>query len=132
YIQSSSSLGVSTIVAETKGGVDPKQTWDELRKKVKDAEADLPEDAKQPIINDDLNRTFIQTFTIAADTHEQLYSLRELLQSWRDQLRTIPNVADVTIEGLPKEEIHIEIDTQKLNQYGLTWTQVMMAVKAEN
>jgi len=132
YISSHSRLGVSTIIVETKSDVDPKQKWDELRKKVKDAEADLPADAQQPIINDDLNRTFVQTMAITADTREQLYSLRSLLKSWKDQLRTIPNVADVTIDGLPEEEVRIEVDTQKLSQYGLTWGQVMMAVKKEN
>ncbi|MDF2681934.1 MAG: AcrB/AcrD/AcrF family protein [Brevibacillus sp.] len=132
YISSTSTLGVSSIVLETKSGVDPKQKWDELRKKVKDAEADLPADAKQPIINDDLNRTFVQTFAVTADTTEQLYSLRTMMKSWKEQLRTIPNVADVTVEGLPEQEVHIEVDTQKLSQYGLTWGQVMMAVKKEN
>ncbi|SFJ86755.1 efflux RND transporter permease subunit [Brevibacillus centrosporus] len=132
YISSTSSLGVSSIIVETKSGVDPKQKWDELRKKVKDAEADLPADAKQPIINDDLNRTFVQTLAVTADTTEQLYSLRDMMKSWKEQLRTIPNVADVTVEGLPEQEVHIEVDTQKLSQYGLTWAQVMMAVKKEN
>lgn len=132
YISSTSSLGVSSIVVETKSGVDPKQKWDELRKKVKDAEADLPADAKQPIINDDLNRTFVQSFAITADSQEQLFSLRSILKSWKEQLRTIPNVADVTVDGLPEQEVHIEVDTQKLSQYGLTWGQVLMAVKNEN
>ncbi|GED32652.1 efflux RND transporter permease subunit [Brevibacillus centrosporus] len=132
YISSTSSLGVSSIIVETKSGVDPKQKWDELRKKVKDSEADLPADAKQPIINDDLNRTFVQTLAVTADTTEQLYSLRDMMKSWKEQLRTIPNVADVTVEGLPEQEVHIEVDTQKLSQYGLTWAQVMMAVKKEN
>lgn len=132
YISSTSRLGVSVIVVETKSGVDPKQKWDELRKKVKDAEAELPEDAKQPIINDDLNRTFVQTIAITADTREQVNSLRSMLKSWKDQLRTIPNVADVTIDGLPEQEVRIDVDTQKLSHYGLTWGQVMMAVKNEN
>ncbi|WP_312109449.1 efflux RND transporter permease subunit [Brevibacillus reuszeri] len=132
YISSTSSLGVSSIMVETKGDVDPKQKWDELRKKVKDAEADLPADAKQPIINDDLNRTFVQSFAVTADTKEELYSMRTMIKSWKDQLRTLPNVADVLVEGLPKQEVHIEVDTQKLSQYGITWGQVMMAVKKEN
>ncbi|MBO8165398.1 MAG: efflux RND transporter permease subunit [Brevibacillus sp.] len=131
-IWSSSSLGVSTIIVEAENGIDPKQKWDELRKKVKDAEADLPADAKQPVINDDLNRTFIQTFAVSAETTEQLYSLRDTLENWKDQLRTIPNVADVTIQGLPEQEVRIDVDTQKLHQYGISWTQVMGAVKAEN
>lgn len=132
YISSTSSLGVSFIIVETKGEVDPKQKWDELRKKVKDAEADLPEDVKQPIINDDLNRTFVQSLAITADSREQIYSLRDMMKSWKEQLRTIPNVADVSIAGLPEEEIRVDIDTQQLNQYGLSWAQVMAAVKSEN
>ncbi|WP_126428976.1 efflux RND transporter permease subunit [Brevibacillus marinus] len=131
-ISSTSSLGVSSIVVEAENGVDPKQKWDELRKKVKDAEADLPEDAYQPIINDDVNRTFIQTFVITANTFDQLYSLRDTLENWKEQLRTIPNVADVTIQGLPEQEVRIAVDTHKLQQYGITWTQVMGAVQAEN
>ena len=132
YIASTSSLGVSSIMVETKGDVDPKQKWDELRKKVKDAEADLPADAKQPIINDDLNRTFVQSFAVTADTREELYSMRTMIKSWKDQLRSLPNVADVLVEGLPEQEVRIEVDTQKLSQYGITWGQVMMAVKKEN
>ncbi|MGN7469200.1 efflux RND transporter permease subunit [Brevibacillus sp. SAFN-007a] len=132
YISSTSSLGVSSIIVEAKSDVDPKQKWDELRKKVKDAEAELPADAKQPIINDDLNRTFVQTFAVTADSREQLYSMRDMLKSWKEQLRTIPGVADVRVEGLPEQEVHIEVDMQKLSQYGLTWSQVMMAVKREN
>ncbi|WDV95098.1 efflux RND transporter permease subunit [Brevibacillus parabrevis] len=132
YVSSTSSLGVSFIIVEAKSDIDPKQKWDELRKKVKDAEADLPADAKQPIINDDLNRTFVQTFAVTADTQEQLYSMRDMFKSWKEQLRTIPNVADVQVEGLPKQEVRIEVDTQKLSQFGITWGQVMMAVKQEN
>lgn len=132
YISSTSMLGVSSILVETKSDVDPKQKWDELRKKVKDAEADLPADAKQPIINDDLNRTFVQSLAVTAETTEELYGLRSMMESWKGQLRTIPNVADVTIMGLTEQEVRIEVDTQKLSQYGINWSQVMMAVKAEN
>ncbi|MGD8190406.1 efflux RND transporter permease subunit [Brevibacillus ginsengisoli] len=132
YVSSTSSFGVSFILVEAKPEVDAKQKWDELRKKVKDAEKDLPADAKQPIINDDLNRTFVQTINITADSREQLYSLRDMLKTWKDQLRTIHGVADVTIDGLPKQEIRIDVDTQKLQQYGITWGQVLNAVKTEN
>ena len=132
YISSTSSPGVSFILIETRSGVDPVQTWEELRKKVKDAEADLPDDAHQPVINDDLNRTFVQTIAVTAETREQLYSLRETMESWKEQLRTLPNVADVTVQGIPEQEIRIEVDAQTLSDYGLSWGQVLSAVKAEN
>lgn len=131
-ITSTSSLGVSSIVVESENGVVPKEKWEELRKKVKDAEASLPEDVHQPIINDDLNRTFIQTFNVYADSFEQLYSVRELIKNWKEQLRTIPNVADVTIDGLPEKQVKVEIDMQKLQQYGLHWGMVLSAIQKEN
>lgn len=131
-ITSHSSAQVSSIVIEANDGVDLKEIWNELRNKVKDAEKDLPTDAKAPVINDDLNKTFVQSFNIAAESEEQLYTLRDMAKSWKDQLRTIPKVADVTIEGLPEQEVTLQVDTQKLNQYGITWGQVLKAVQSEN
>jgi multidrug efflux pump subunit AcrB len=48
------------------------EKWDELRKKVQDAESDLPENAKKPQVNDDLSKTFIQTLNITANSLEDL------------------------------------------------------------
>jgi multidrug efflux pump subunit AcrB len=131
-ISSTSSLGVSTIVVEAQDNVDYKAKWEELRKKVKDAEADLPKDAKQPVINDDLNRTFVQTFNLSADSFEQLYGVRDLIKNWKDQLRTIPHVAEVSIDGLPEKQVRVEIDTQKLLQYGINSNLVTGALQKEN
>jgi multidrug efflux pump subunit AcrB len=131
-ITSTSGFGYSSIVVESKEGVEPQKLWDELRKKVKDAEADLPDGANKPVINDDLNRTAFYTVNITADTREHLYALRDTLDNWKDQLRTLPNVADVTIGGLPDQEIRVDVDPRKLQHYGIAWTQVLAAVKAEN
>ena len=131
-ITSTSGFGYSSIVLESKDGVEPKQLWDELRKKVKDAEADLPDGANQPIVNDDLLMSSFYTIDVTADNREQLYSLRDTMKNWRDQLRTLPNVADVTISGIPEQEVRVEIDLARLQHYGIAWNQVMSALKAEN
>ncbi|MHB8158457.1 MAG: efflux RND transporter permease subunit, partial [Desulfocucumaceae bacterium] len=131
-ITSTSGFGYSSIVVEANDGEEPKKLWDELRKKVKDAEADLPDDANKPVINDDLNRTAFYTVNITAENRDQLYSLRDTFKNWRDQLRTLPNVSDVTIGGLPNQEVRIDIDPRKLQHYSISWTQVMGAIKAEN
>ncbi|MGE5405911.1 MAG: efflux RND transporter permease subunit, partial [Candidatus Saccharibacteria bacterium] len=131
-ITSSSGFGYSSIVIELKDGVDIKGSWDELRKKVKDAEAELPADAKQPVVRDDLAKTVFYTFNITAPNREKLYTLRDTMQTWKDQLRTIPNVGEITLGGLPEQEVRVEVDPRKLQQYGISWGQVMMAVQAEN
>ncbi|WP_458414480.1 efflux RND transporter permease subunit [Schinkia sp. CFF1] len=131
-IESTSALGRSVIVVEANADVDPKQKWDELRKKVKDAEKDLPEDVILPVINDDLNRSFIQSFNITAPTLQDLYSLRDDMEVWQQTLRGIPNVAEVQIDGLPDKEVRIDINVEKLAAYSLSWTQVVNAIKQEN
>lgn len=131
-ISSQSQPGISVITVETNNGVDPKEKWDELRKKVKDAEAFLPVDARQPVINDDMGRMFAQTFMVTADSTSQLYQLRETMNIWKNQLSKIPGVSNVTIEGLPDQEVQIKLDPQKLQAERLTWTQVQAAIKAAN
>lgn len=131
-ISSISQYGTSIINVETEGNVNAQDIWDELRKKVDNAESNLPREAQKPVINDDLNRTFIHSYAITADSTEQLYQLNDLVLSWRDQLNTIPGVSEVTVRGLPDQEVQIKIDAQKLQQYQITWEQLMMAVKKEN
>ncbi|MHB8074732.1 efflux RND transporter permease subunit [Desulfosporosinus fructosivorans] len=131
-IQSESKSQYSKIVIKLENGVNAKEKWNELRNKVKDIETSLPADCRQPEINDDLSKTFIETFTVTADSYEKVYSLRETLKLWKDQLRTLPNVADVTIMGLPDQELRIDIDNNKINQLGISWMQVASALKKEN
>lgn len=131
-LSSESRSGVSIIHVKTENDVVPKKVFEDVRKKVKDAEADLPDEAEQPIINDDLSRTFIQTFQVTADSFEEVLQLRDTLDLWKDQLRTVPGVSDVTIQGLPEQEVKIAVDAKKLQQYGISWAQVMNAVQTKN
>lgn len=131
-ISSTSESGISTITIEAQGDADAKKKWDELRKKVKDVEAELPKDANQPVINDDLTKAFIQSFVIYADSPKDLYKLNDLMLSWKDQLRSVPLISQVTIKGIPDQEVRIDIDTEKLQQYNLSWQQVIQALRNDN
>ncbi|MGG1659079.1 efflux RND transporter permease subunit [Brevibacillus sp. NRS-1366] len=131
-IISRSQPGISVITLETNNGVDPKEKWDELRIKVKDAEAFLPIDARQPVVNDDMGRMFAQTFMITADSFAMLEELRDAMNVWKNQLGKIPGVSQVIIEGLPDQEVQIKLDPQKLQAEKLTWAQLQAGIKAAN
>ena len=131
-IESTSAFGYSVIVMEAESGVDPKEKWEELRKKVKEAEPDLPADAEQPVINDDLAKAAFYTFDLTAASRQDLYELRTTLNNWKDQLGTLPNVAEVTLVGLPEQEVRVEINANKLRLYNVSWGQVLTAIKGEN
>ncbi|MDP4098612.1 efflux RND transporter permease subunit [Paenibacillus sp. P96] len=128
-ITSTSGNGFSSILVETEDNADPETVWDEMRKKVQDAQPDLPEDAEVPVINDNLASLFIGSYAIIADSRDSLYALNSLMTTWEDQLGALDGVSNVTISGLPEQEVRIDIDTQKLQQYHLPWGQVVQAVQ---
>ncbi len=130
-ITSESRDSVSIITVEVNKKQKPKEKWDELRKKVQDAEPDLPDNAKKPQVNDDLSKTFIQTLNITANSLEDLYNIRNDINNWKDQLRTIPGVSGVTVIGLPEKQVKVDLDTQKLYNYGVSWKQVTAAIKGD-
>ncbi|MTI79659.1 MAG: efflux RND transporter permease subunit [Firmicutes bacterium] len=131
-INSYSGHGYSSITVWLKDDVDPKEKWDELRKKVTDAEAELPDGVEKPLVNDNLGAIAFFSFNVTAQSREQLYNLRETLDNWKDQLRTVQGVSDVQYWGLPEQEVRVELDTWKLQHYGITWSQVMAAITGEN
>ena len=92
----------------------------------------MPEGAKIPVVNDDLASSFIGSYAVTAESKEDLYKLNELMTNWRDQLRAIPGVAKVELKGIPKQEIHVSVDSSKLQQYQISWEQVLMAVEVRD
>lgn len=131
-ITSTSSEGMSSIVVTLEPSADPEKSWTELRTKVQDAQTSLPADANQPIVNDDLVSTFISSYAVTADDPEQLKQLNQLMDSWKEQIRTLEGIEDVTISGLPDQEIRIELDTQKMQQFNVTWGQISSAISSQN
>ncbi|WP_322922905.1 efflux RND transporter permease subunit [Paenibacillus campi] len=131
-VNSVSMSGVSVITLETQPTADAPTVWSELRKKVEDAKADLPDGADAPVINDNLTKAFVQSFAIYGDSAQNLWKLQDLMTNWRDQLRSVPGVTDVTITGLPKQQVRIEANMSKLQQYGIPWEAILNAVQKEN
>jgi multidrug efflux pump subunit AcrB len=130
-ITSTSGNGYSSIIVDSENGMDTKTVWDDVRKKVQDAQGDLPEGAKTPVINDNLTSSFIGSYALVADSAEPLNQLNDLMITWQDQLSALPGISDVEIKGLPDQEVRVSVDTQKLQQYHLTWGQVALAVQGQ-
>ncbi|MEE4564811.1 efflux RND transporter permease subunit [Paenibacillus polymyxa] len=128
-ITSTSGNGISTIMVEAEDDADPKVVWDEMRKKVEDAQSELPDGAEIPVINDELLSSFIGSYAIIADSRDTLYELNSTMTTWEDQLGALDGISDVTITGLPEQEVRISIDTQKLEQYQLSWGRVVQAMQ---
>lgn len=132
YVKSQSKTGVSIIdvwVKERYRNMRP--IWDNLRRKVDRAAADLPEGVYRPIVNDEFSDVF---GTLIAITGED-YTYRELksvADEVRDALLMLDEVAKVDFYGVQDERIFVEYSNARLSEMGISPHQLMAILKSRN
>jgi HAE1 family hydrophobic/amphiphilic exporter-1 len=105
----------------------------DVREKVASAIRSVPPELLPPVITKvDPDADPVMSIMVSSDA----MSLRTLTELADKQIsravQTVNGVGQVTIAGSRGREIHIVVDIQKLNSYGLSMTQVKDAVVAEN
>ena len=132
YIESESTPGTSVIwVNILNKYFDIQPIWDNLRRKVEDAERFLPDGASRPIVNDEFGDVFGIIVTIVGD--DFLYrELKEIADDVRDELLLLPDVAKVDIYGAQDERIFVEYNNARLAEVGLSTTQLQRILESRN
>ena len=105
----------------------------DVREKVAGAIKSVPPELLPPVITKvDPDADPVMSLMVSSDA----MSLRTLTEIADKQvsrsIQTVNGVGQVTIAGSRAREIHIVVDIEKLNSYGLSMTQVRDAVVAEN
>ncbi|MGB7477056.1 MAG: efflux RND transporter permease subunit, partial [Polyangiales bacterium] len=121
-IESRNVPGMSTITVEMRSTVKSKelpQVWDELRRKVGDAQANLPPGAGPSIVNDDYSDVYGVFFALSGDeySYRELYDVAKML---RKELVLVKDVAKVELFGVVPEVIYIEFDRERLSQISIS------------
>jgi len=133
-ITSVSKPGLSQINVEMKdtyGPDDLPQVWDELRRKVRDAQGQLPAGAQPPLINDDFGDVFGLYYAFTAEGYSRR-EIREVVKRVRRELLTVPGVAKVEIAGEPEDRIFLNVSQDRLAQLGIAIDDVVNVIGAEN
>jgi hydrophobe/amphiphile efflux-1 (HAE1) family protein len=104
-----------------------------VREKVSGAMRRLPPQVLPPVVQKaDPDSDPIMTFVLSSKTMSQR-TLSEIADKQVARaLESVDGVGQVTIVGAQAREIHIVVDIEKLNSYGLTIDQVRDAVQKEN
>jgi multidrug efflux pump subunit AcrB len=125
---STSALGVSSITLEFKEGTDPVLALDQTRRLV-DEFRNLPQDAEKPEIARAMRYEPVARVLVTgpADADE----LRDLVRAFETELLA-RGIDKVDIDGLPEQEIAIEIDSATLEQLRLSLDQVAQRVAAQS
>ena len=130
-IRSISTEGVSIIIVEFLPGTSTNEAYQRVRDDVDRAEADLPTDAEEPIVNEvDLSDFPIMTINLAADY--PLARLQQVAENLEDVLETVPGVLEVDLIGDIEREVRTNVNLNALHGYNLTYNDIVSAIQREN
>ena len=110
FIKSESYYGFSKIVVnlyQNYGNDDMPQLWDELRRKVKNAQAKLPPGASEISINDDFSDVFGMYFAVTADEGYNYTELRDYTNLVKTNLVPLAGVSKVNLFGEQQEVVNL-------------------------
>jgi len=132
---------ISARITEGGGGItvrfvlerDLNDAVNDVREKVAGAIKSVPPELLPPVITKvDPDADPVMSLMVSSDAMS-LRTLTELADKQISRsIQTVNGVGQVTIAGSRSREIHIVVDIEKLNSYGLSIAQVRDAVVAEN
>ena len=105
--------------------------WDELRRKVADAQRRLPPGAGPSLVLDDFGDVFGIFFALTGPdfSDAQLYDTAKLL---RRELLLVPDVKKIEIFGHQQEVIYIELARDRMAQLGIRPDTIFAALREQN
>ncbi len=124
--------GLSVITCRFKWGVDLDATTNDVRDALELAKRDLPSDIEPPMIFKFSTATIpvLYMFLSANESYPQLHYLADKVVG--DELRRIPGVGTIMIQGGLQRQINIRFDPRRLEAYGLSLEEVGRVLSLEN
>ncbi len=133
-IQSVSSSGSSMILISFNWGTDMSAAISDIREKTGMMETFLPSGAETPmVVKMDLDMMPVVQMGVSAGEDMSLAQLQSIAEDMIEpRLSRIGDIAQVRITGGLEREIKVEVDPVKLENYGLTLSQVNQVLQTEN
>ncbi|MGD8278379.1 MAG: efflux RND transporter permease subunit [Gemmatimonadota bacterium] len=131
-VESATREGLSLVFLRFSWGTDMDFAALNVREKVDGLRASLPETAERPtVLRQDPRSEPIMALSVAADF--DLAALQELAENvFRRRLEQIDGVAQASLTGGLEREIHVDVDQERLDSYGITIDQLSQALDAAN
>ncbi|WP_394131376.1 efflux RND transporter permease subunit [Shewanella maritima] len=135
-ITSVSKQGISEVTVEIKrefsnDEAELQQVWDKLRRKINDAQGQLPPGAASSIVNDDFGDVFAQFYAVTGEGYTDK-QLQDYVDELRRELVLVPGVSRTTTMAEKQEAIFVEISSDRLSQFGVSANQVYTVLEKQN
>ncbi|MEE8326774.1 MAG: efflux RND transporter permease subunit, partial [candidate division NC10 bacterium] len=121
--------GRSEILLKFQPDTDMSRALSDVRAAL-DNVTDLPEEAEEPEVREVKSTFPVITVSLAGEIDEA--TLREMAKDLRDDLRRVRGVAAVGILGIRERQIWVEVNPERLDQYGLSLDDLRSVIASHN
>lgn len=123
--------GMAVIILEFDVNFNKEKALEDVRAQVETARGELPQDSKQPIVQE-FNASLFPVLTVGLSGQVPERTLLRLARGLREDLKQIPSVLDAQVSGERQEMLEIQIDPAKLESYGITQAEMFDAIANNN
>jgi HAE1 family hydrophobic/amphiphilic exporter-1 len=131
-IKSDSYRNFSSVDVKFLDDSDYRARYDELRFRVLNIKDELPPDADESTFMYLDTNVWLPVVIVNIKGDLSQRSLERYAEELRTSLLTIPDVRDAKIEGEYDTEFHVSLDPEKLRRFGVTFQQVVDAIRSAN
>ncbi len=123
--------GMAAVVLEFEAGFNAEKALADVREKIDQAKSDLPDETKEPIVNEvNLSLFPVLVVTLSGEVEER--ALLRLARDLRDRIEAVPAVLEAKIVGTRDELVEIIIDPVKAESYALSADDIIARVTRSN
>ncbi|MDF3130448.1 efflux RND transporter permease subunit [Kiritimatiellaeota bacterium B1221] len=133
-VYSTSQEGLSFLyvdIKETFSSAELPQIWDELRRKINDAQTQLPPGAGPSMVYDDFGDVYGVLFALTGDGHGYA-ALKDYAEELKKELLFCEDVAKVDFWGVQTEVIYVEFNRARLTELGLSPEMIAGTLQGQN
>jgi len=134
FIRSYSRPGESQVIFIARDSMRSKEIpglWYEVRKKVGDIRATLPDGVVGPFFNDEFGDTFGNIYALTGEGFDYAV-LKDYADRIQLELQRVPDVGKVELIGLQDEKVWIEVSNTRLATLGIPLAAVHQALAQQN
>lgn len=128
-IRSTAVQGMGTVRAEIASGYNVQEVMEEIKMQVS-AISSLPTQTERPVIYRVKWQSNVLWLSLHGEADER--TLKELAKDIRDDIKKLPGVSSVDVVATRDYEISVELTENKLKEYGLTFEQVVAAIRGSS
>lgn len=133
-VTSISEPGKSTVLVEIKDNYDKHslpQVWDELRRKVNDAQSNLPPGCSRSLVFDDFGDVYGVFYAVYGDGFSYA-ELKDYVDILRRELLLCDDVGKISVYGEQQEQVYVEISRARMAQLGISPQMVYASLAGQN